>query len=132
MRWTTFELTYLANHAGEGAKAIAKALGRSTDSVEWQARQCGVSLRRRSQCPLCGQWSFKPLNRVTGWCAECTKERRMSELAEIARAMKEEAIREKRNNQERQRYYSAKSRNKKIATEKTTAKVNCENGRKEE
>ena len=37
----------------------------------------------------------------------------MSDLAEQANAMREEAIREKRSNQERQRYYSAKSRAKK-------------------
>ncbi len=37
----------------------------------------------------------------------------MADLAEQANAMREEAIREKRNNQQRQRYYSAKSRAKK-------------------
>ncbi|WP_418734813.1 hypothetical protein [Ellagibacter sp.] len=37
----------------------------------------------------------------------------MSDLAEQANAMREEAIREKRNDRERQRYYSAKSRAKK-------------------
>ena len=47
---------------------------------------------------------------MNGWCIECTKELHMSDLAEQANAMREEAIREKRNNQQRQRYYSAKSR----------------------
>ena len=102
-QWSTRELKYLEEHAGEGAKAIAKALGRSTNSVEWQA----------SQCPNCGRWTFKPLNRINGWCIECTKELHMSDLAEQANAMREEAVREKRNNQQRQRYYSAKSRAKK-------------------
>lgn len=37
----------------------------------------------------------------------------MADLAEQANAMKEEAIREKRNDRERQRHYSAKSRAKK-------------------
>ena len=37
----------------------------------------------------------------------------MSDLAEQANAMKEEVIREKRNDRERQRHYSAKSRAKK-------------------
>ena len=109
-QWSTRELKYLEEHAGEGAKAIAKALGRSVDSVKWQARQCGLSLRKRRQCPNCGRWTFKPLNRMNGWCIECTKELHMSDLAEQANAMKEEAVREKRNNQQRQRYYSAKSR----------------------
>lgn len=39
----------------------------------------------------------------------------MSDLAEQASAMREEAVREKRNNQQRQRYYSAKSRAKKVS-----------------
>ena len=99
-QWSTHELMYLEEHAGEGAKAIAKALGRSEDSVKWQAQRCGLSLRKRS-------------HRINGWCIECTKELHMSDLAEQANAMREEAIREKRNNQERQRYYSAKSRAKK-------------------
>lgn len=112
-QWSTRELKYLEEHAGEGAKAIAKALGRSEDSVKWQAQRCGLSLRKRSQCPNCGRWTFHPLNRINGWCIECTKELHMSDLAEQANAMREEAVREKRNNQERQRYYSAKSRAKK-------------------
>lgn len=112
-QWSTRELRYLEEHSGDGAKAVAKALGRSVNSVEWQARRCGLSLRKRSQCPNCGRWTFKPLNRVSGWCAECTKELRMSDLAEQASAMREEAARERRNDRERQRYYSAKSRAKK-------------------
>ncbi|MGJ1048728.1 hypothetical protein [Collinsella intestinalis] len=39
----------------------------------------------------------------------------MADLAEQANAMKEEAIREKRNDRQRQRYYSQKSRAKKAA-----------------
>ncbi len=54
-QWSTQELKYLEEHAGEGAKAIAKALGRSIDSVKWQAQRCGLSLRKRSQCSHCGQ-----------------------------------------------------------------------------
>ena len=111
--WSTRELRYLESHAGEGAREIAKALGRSTDSVEWQARKCGISLRKRRQCPNCGRWTFKPLNRVNGWCIECTKENHMSDLVEQAEAMKEEASRAARNDRARQRLYSAKSRAKK-------------------
>ena len=58
----------------------------------------------------------------------------MSDLAEQANAMREEAVREKRNNQERQRYYSAKSRAKEKAkngTPKATRAMNCGNIRKE-
>ena len=112
-QWSTRELRYLEEHAGEGAAAIAKALGRSVDSVEWQARKCGISLRKRRQCPHCGQWTFRPLNRINGWCIECTKELHMADLAEQAEAMKEEASREIRNNRTRQCFYSAKSRAKK-------------------
>ena len=112
-QWSTRELRYLEEHAGEGVAAIAKALGRSVDSVEWQARKCGISLRKRRQCPHCGQWTFRPLNRINGWCIECTKELHMADLAEQAEAMKEEASREIRNNRTRQCFYSAKSRAKK-------------------
>ncbi len=112
-RWSTSELRYLEEHQGDGAGDVAKALGRSRDSVEWQARQCGLSLRKRRQCPNCGRWTFKPLNRANGWCVECTKERHARDLAEQANAMREEAVREKRNDRERQRHYSAKSRAKK-------------------
>lgn len=116
-QWSTRELRYLEEHAGDGAKQVAKDLGRSIDSVKYMARKCGLSLRKRRQCPRCGQWTFRPLNRVNGWCIECTKELHMADLAEQANAMKEEAIREKRNDRQRQRYYSQKSRAKK-ATKK--------------
>ena len=112
-QWSIRELRYLEEHAGEGAAAIAKALGRSRNSVEVQAHRCGLSLRRRTQCPRCGRWTFRPLNRANGWCVECTKELHMKDLAEQASAMREEAAREKRNDRERQRHYSAKSRAKK-------------------
>lgn len=114
-QWSTRELRYLEAHAGDGAKQIAKDLGRSTDSVKWQARKSGISLRRRWMCPNCGCMTFKPLNRVNGWCIECTKELHMSDLKEQANAMKEEASRAKRNDRERQRHYSAKSRAKKVS-----------------
>ena len=112
-QWSTRELRYLEEHAGDGAKQVAKDLGRSIDSVKHMARKCGLSLRKRRQCSHCGQWTFRPLNRVNGWCIECTKELHMADLAEQANAMREEAIREKRNDRERQRHYSAKSRAKK-------------------
>ena len=114
-QWSTRELRYLEEHAGDGAKQVAKDLGRSIDSVKHMARKCGLSLRKRRQCSHCGQWTFRPLNRISGWCIECTKELHMADLAEQANAKKEEAIREKRNDRERQRYYSQKSRAKKAA-----------------
>lgn len=112
-QWSTHELRYLEEHAGDGAADVAKALGRSTQAVKQQATRSGLSLRKRAQCPNCGQWTFRPLNRMNGWCIECTKELHMRDLAEQARAMREEAVREKRNDRERQRHYSAKSRAKK-------------------
>ena len=115
MTWTSSEVRYLEEHAGDGAVAIAEALGKTARAVEVQASKYGLSLRRRRQCPRCGQWTFRPLNRVNGWCIECTKELHMADLAEQANAMKEEAIREKRNGRQRQRYYSQKSRAKKAA-----------------
>ena len=114
-QWSTRELRYLEEHSGEGAAAVAKALGRSVDSVEWQARKCGISLRMRWMCPKCGRTTFKPLNRANGWCAECTKEGHVADLREQASAMREEAARAKRNDRERQRCYSAKSRAKKVS-----------------
>ena len=113
MRWTTQKLAYLREHAGDGAKAIAEAIGCSVDAVESQAYRCGVSLRRRWRCPKCGMTTFKPLNRVTGWCATCTKESRNEELAEQVRELESEVRREERATRERQRLYSRKYRAKK-------------------
>lgn len=59
-QWSTHELMYLEEHAGEGAKAIAKALGRSEDSVKWQAQRCGLSLRKRSPVPQLRQMDVPP------------------------------------------------------------------------
>ena len=81
--------------------------------VKLQARKCGISLRQRWMCPKCGRMTFKPLNKANGWCAECTKEGHVADLREQASAMREEAARSKRNDRERQRCYSAKSRAKK-------------------
>lgn len=110
--WSTREIRYLREHAGDGAKEIAKALGRTTEAVKLQARKCGISLRQRWMCPKCGRMTFKPLNKANGWCAECTKEGHVADLREQASAMREEAARSKRNDRERQRCYSAKSRAK--------------------
>lgn len=94
--WSTREIRYLREHAGDGAREIAKALGRTTEAVKLQARKCGISLRQRWMCPKCGRMTFKPLNKANGWCAECTKEGHVADLREQASAMREEAARSKR------------------------------------
>lgn len=107
-QWTSHELRYLDRHAGDGAKEIAKALGRSEQSVKAQAKRMGISLKYRQTCPRCGQLTAKRLNPRTGWCACCTKEARARELAQESAAFEEEAKREARANKERQRLYNRK------------------------
>ena len=113
MRWTTREIRYLEDHAHEGAPAIAKALGRSTEAVRQQAKAYGISLAVRSLCPACGRWTRKPLNTRTGWCPSCTKEARLAELEKELVELEEEAMREQRINRRRQAVYSRKNRLKK-------------------
>lgn len=107
-QWTSRELRYLDRHAGDGAKEIAEALGRSQESVKAQAKRMGVSLKYRRVCPKCGQLTAKRLNPRTGWCQCCTKEARARELAQESVAYEEEAAREERANRERQRLYNRK------------------------
>lgn len=111
--WTTHELSYLEEHAGEGAEAIAEALGFTPRAVEVQASKYGISLRKFWLCPNCGMKTRKPLSPKTGWCASCTKELRNEGIAEEVRALEEEVRREEKVNRERQRLYSAKSRARK-------------------
>ena len=113
MNWTTDEIRYLEEHAGDGAVAVAEHLGRSVVSVQVQASRYGVSLTPRGRCPKCGALSRKPLSGRTGWCAECTKEARREELAREVMEMEEELRRSERNDRERQKLYSRKSRLKK-------------------
>ena len=44
--WTTRELTYMREHAGDGARAIAAALGRTEGAVRRAAHSARISLRR--------------------------------------------------------------------------------------
>lgn len=117
MTWTSSEVRYLEEHAGDGAAAIAEALGKSVTAIEVQAHRYGLSLRKRWLCPKCGRETFKPLSNRTGWCVSCTREQRASEIAEQVRAMEEEVRREDKANKERQRLYSRKYRAKKQINE---------------
>lgn len=113
MNWTTEEIRYLEEHAGDGAEAVAKALHRTRRSVEVQASKYGISLRRFWVCPKCGMRVSKPLSSRTGWCSACTKESRCDAIAEQVRELEEEVRRNERIERERQRLYSRKSRAKK-------------------
>lgn len=113
MKWTSREIKYLEEHAGDGAEAIAGKLGRSVDSVKCQAKRFGVSLRRSWMCPKCGMRVSKPLSSRTGWCAACTKETRCEIIAGQVRDLEEEVRRNERVDRERQRLYSRKARAKK-------------------
>ena len=62
MTWTSSEVRYLEEHAGDGAVAIAEALGKSVTAIEVQAHRYGLSLRKRWLCPKCGRETFKPLD----------------------------------------------------------------------
>lgn len=117
MTWTSSEVRYLEEHAGDGAEAIAEALGKSVTAIEVQAHRYGLSLRKRWLCPKCGGETFKPLSSRTGWCVSCTREQRAAEIAEQVRAMEEEVRREDKANKERQRLYSRKYRAKKQINE---------------
>ena len=113
MKWTTHEIRYLEEHAGDGARSIADTLGRSVQSVKAQARRFGLSLRRAWLCPKCGMRVHTPLSPRTGWCVSCTRELRNERIAEEVRELQEEVRREERVNRERQSLYSAKHRAKK-------------------
>lgn len=119
MRWTTAEIRFLEEHANEGAWAIAGALNRSVESVQWQASQYGISLRIKWYCPNCGHWVRKPLNSRTGWCATCTKAERRHQLEREVRELAEEVRREQEEDRRRQAIYSRKNRlKKKLPTSK--------------
>lgn len=117
MTWTSSEVRYLEEYAGDGPEAIAEALGKTVGAVKMQAMRYGLSLRKRWLCPKCGRETFKPLSSRTGWCVSCTREQRASEIAEQVRAMEEEVRREDKANRERQRLYSRKYRAKKQINE---------------
>ena len=110
MNWTTDEIRYMEEHAGEGAASIAEHLNRTVISVKVQASRQGIFLTPRWRCPNCGCLTAKPLNAKTGWCANCTMEARREQIAKDVRELEDEVARRKRNEQARQALYSKKSR----------------------
>lgn len=104
------DIRYLEEHAHEGAQAIAKALNRSVESVQWQASQYGISLRKKWHCHRCGHWVNKPLNSRTGWCAACTKAEHRQRLELEVQELAEEVRREQEEERKRQALYARKSR----------------------
>lgn len=110
MNWSTDEIRYMEEHAGEGAAAIAEHLNRTVISVKVQASRQGILLTPRWRCPNCGCLTAKPLNAKTGWCANCTMEARREQIAKEVRELEDEVARRGRNEQARQALYSKKSR----------------------
>lgn len=110
MNWTTDEIRYMEEHAGEGAASIAEHLNRTVISVKVQASRQGIFLTPRWRCPNCGCLTTKPLNAKTGWCANCTMEARREQIAKDVRELEDEVARRERNEQARQALYSKRSR----------------------
>lgn len=109
-RWKRWEIDYLHEHAGDGAEAIAKRLGRTKEAVEVQASRYRVTLRKTWHCPRCGRQVFKPLSTRTGWCDRCTLAESRDSAAIRNREMRKEVERQeqeiKRMTRERQKLYS--------------------------
>lgn len=110
MNWTTDDIRYMEEHAGEGAAAIAEHLNRTVISVQVQASRQGISLVPKWRCSNCGCLTAKPLNAKTGWCANCTMEARREQIAKDVRELEDEVARMERNEKARQALYSKKSR----------------------
>lgn len=113
MRWTVKDIRYLEEHAQDGAEAVASSLGRSVESVRQQAKNYGISLRKRWLCPNCGREVFRPLNVKTGWCSVCTKAAKRVEYEQQMAKMLEEVARDKEEDRKRQAAYSRMNRVKK-------------------
>lgn len=115
--WSSSEIGYLEQHAGEGAQAVADALGRSISSVTHQAHKWGISLRVRHVCPKCGHATRSPLSPKTGWCVACNLEMHRDRAIEHDAAIRREVEAEERRirslERDRQRLYSSTCRQKK-------------------
>lgn len=116
-RWSQREEDYLSAHAGDGAEAVAEALGRSVWSVRCKASEMGVSLVVRYHCPRCGRYTYRPLTKWTGWCRSCSIEESADTAAmknrEIRREIAEEEVRIREAERRRQAIYSDTERGKK-------------------
>jgi len=112
MRWTTHEVEYLEEHAGDGAKSIADELGRSSAAIEMQAYRYGISLRRWWLCPRCGRRTSRPLSSHLRYSSMSARRERM---AEEVRDIQEESRRIEEERRARQALYARKSRAKKRA-----------------
>ena len=116
-RWKKAEETYLTEHAGDGAQAIAEALGRTVSSVKTHASRMGLSLVERHYCPKCARYTYKPLSVKTGWCRKCSVEASAGNAALRNRAVLQEIAAEEAQLAEaerrRQAIYSETNRNKK-------------------
>ena len=110
VNWTTDEIRYMEEHAGEGAASIAEHLNRTVISVQVQASRQGISLVPKWRCSNCGCLTAKPLNAKTGWCANCTMEARREQIAKDVRELEDEVARRERNEKARQALYSKRSR----------------------
>lgn len=116
-RWKAHEETYLQEHAGDGAQAIAEALGRSVGSVQVHASRMGVSLFKRWHCPNCGKYTYKPLTKWSGWCRKCSIEASADTAAMKNRRIRQEIDEEmaaiRKEERRRQMLYSDTDRQKK-------------------
>ena len=115
-RWSQSEEDYLTAHAGDGAAAIAEALGRTVSSVKTHASRMGLSLVIRYHCPRCGKYTYRPLTKWTGWCRSCSIEESADTAAlknkQIRREIAEEEVRIKGAERRRQAIYSDTDRAK--------------------
>lgn len=116
-RWTETEEAYLRDHAGDGAQAVADALGRTVSGVKTHASRMGVSLYKRWHCPKCGRYTYKPLSKWSGWCRKCSIEESGDTAAlknkQIRKEVEEERGRIREAEQRRQAIYSDTDRQKK-------------------
>ena len=116
-RWKRHEEDYLEQHAGDGAEAIAEALGRTVASVQVHASRMGVSLYRRWHCPNCGKYTYRPLTAWSGWCRRCSIEASADTAAMKNRRIRKEVAEEREairaEERRRQMIYSDTDRQKK-------------------
>ena len=117
-RWKAHEEAYLQEHAGDGAKAIADALGRTVPSVKTHASRMGVSLYRRWHCPKCGHWTYAPLTKWSGWCRKCSIDESADTAALKNKRIRQQVAEERRRIKEaelrRQAIYSDTDRQKNV------------------